>query len=411
MSVTRASEGLIGEGPGGPLSAVAAGRVLVVIVNYKTARLAVNCLRSLEPELRGLAGSRAVIVENDSGDADALSDALEENGWGDWARLDVSDRNGGFAAGNNRAIREALASPDPPEYFLLLNADTEIYPGAVRALRDFLDARPEVGIAGSRFVTADGSVWPYAFRFYSPWSEFEIGVRVGAVTRLLDGRRAWRTMGEADEAQVDWVSGASLMIRREVFRDVGLMDEGFFLYYEETDFCLRARRAGWPSWYVPSSRVMHIFGQSTEMSDRDRAKKRVPSYWFESRRRYFLKNHGLPYALAADLAFGLGFGLWRLRRAVTRLPDDDPPRMLRDFWAHSVVFPANRAGGAGTNGTAATARAGVVGPTSVGPNPSSGNGVGPTEVGPTPTGAARGQSSDPINRGETTRSAPGGDRP
>jgi GT2 family glycosyltransferase len=329
--------------PGAPAPAVAAGRVLVVIVNYKTAPLTVRCLQVLEPELKAIDGSRAVVVENASGDADELARAIRAYGWDDWVTLDVSDRNGGFAAGNNRAIRAALASDDPPEHVLLLNADTEVEPRAVRALRDFLDARPDVGLAGSRLVNPDGSDWPYAFRFYSAWSEFEIGVRLGLVTRLLEARRSWRTMGSATTpAPVDWVSGASLMIRREVFRDVGLLDDGFFLYYEETDFCLRARRAGWPCWYVPESRVMHIAGQSTGMAGSERRKGRVPSYWFESRRRYFLKNHGPAGALAADLAFGLGFSLWRLRRALGGLPDDDPPGMLRDFWSHSVVFRRNR---------------------------------------------------------------------
>jgi GT2 family glycosyltransferase len=322
--------------------ALAAGRVLVVIVNYKTAALTVNCLRSLEPELKNLDGSRVVVVENASGDSDALASALRENGWDRWATLDVSDKNGGFAAGNNRAIRAALTSDDPAEYILLLNADTEVYPGAVRALRDFLDTHSKVGLAGSRFVNPDGTDWPFAFRFHSFWSELDTGLRLGVATRLLSRQRCWQVMN-AVETPVDWVSGASLMIRREVFADVGLLDEGYFLYYEETDFCLRARRAGWPCWYVPGSRVMHIAGQSTGQGPIERLKKRVPSYWFESRRRYFLKNHGLAYAVSADLAFGLSFSLYRLRRLLTRLPDIDPPGMLRDFWAHSIVFRRNRA--------------------------------------------------------------------
>src|SRR5277367_5597369 len=91
--------------------------------------------------------------------------------------------------------------------------------------------------------------------------------------------------------RTDWVNGASMMVRREVFDSIGLMDEKFFLYYEETDFCLRALEAGWPTWTVPSSRVVHLEGQSTGATGAIAKRKRVPKYWFDSRRRYFRKHH------------------------------------------------------------------------------------------------------------------------
>jgi GT2 family glycosyltransferase len=320
---------------------VAPGRVLIVIVNYKTARLTGNCLRSLEPERRDLPGLRVAVVENASGDAEALAAIIREHGWQDWVGLDVADRNGGFAYGNNRAIRAALESGDPPDYILLLNADTEVFAGAVRALRDFLDSHPDVGIAGSSFANLDGTDWPIAFRFLSVASELEQGLRLGFISKLLR-RHLVPVEMEKKEARTDWVSGACIMIRRQVFEAIGLMDEGYFLYFEETDFCLRAARAGWPCWYVPQSRVMHIAGQSTGVTERDAHARRMPPYWFESRRRYFLKNHGLAKALAADLAFGTGYALWRLRRLIQRKPDKDPPCLLQDFWKASVLFRRNR---------------------------------------------------------------------
>ncbi len=107
--------------------------LLVVIVNYKTAALTVACLESLEPELCNLPGARVAVVENDSGDAETLDQAIRQRGWADWARLDIAERNGGFAYGNNRAIRPTLTSGDSaPPYVLLLNSDTEVRPGAVR---------------------------------------------------------------------------------------------------------------------------------------------------------------------------------------------------------------------------------------------------------------------------------------
>jgi N-acetylglucosaminyl-diphospho-decaprenol L-rhamnosyltransferase len=312
--------------------------LLIVVVNYKTAAYTRKCLRALEPEVAGLPGSRVVVVDNASGDGAELDAAIRENGWEDWVSLDVAEANGGQAYGWNRPIRRALGSDEAPAYVLLLDPDTEVRPGALRTLVGFLETHPDVGIAGCGFENLDGSDWPLAFRFFSIASELDDGLRLGLVSRLLKNQVLARTMAQDVEARVDWVSGACMMVRRAVFEDVGLTDEGYFAYFEETDFCLRAHRAGWPIWYVPQSRVMHIRGQSTGIAAPDRKPGRRPAYWFESRRRYFLKNHGLFYALAADLAFGLGYSLFRVRRAIQRKPDTDPPHFLRDFWAHSVLF-------------------------------------------------------------------------
>ncbi|WP_435022096.1 glycosyltransferase family 2 protein [Tundrisphaera sp. TA3] len=316
--------------------------LLVVIVNYKTARLTVACLETLEPELAAIPGARVAVVENASGDGEALARAIAERGWGGWVDLDVAEVNGGFAYGNNRPIRAAMASGNPPRFVLLLNSDTEVRPGAIRILLDDMRDHPDVGIAGGSFENLDGSDWPIAFRFITPLSELESGFKFGPVTRLLKRHVVARVMEQDAPQPIDWVAGASMMIRWEVFEAIGLMDEDYFLYFEEVDFCLRAKRHGWPCRYVPKSRVMHIAGQSSGLTERDRRPPRTPAYWFESRRRYFLKNFGLAGAISADLAFGFGFWTCRLRRIVQRKPDLDPPHFLADFWKQSVLRRKNR---------------------------------------------------------------------
>jgi len=314
--------------------------VVIVIVNYRTARLTIESLAALATEMRSLPGARVTVVENASGDDSAarIRAALTSEGW-DWASLVEAGRNGGYAFGNNLAIRPCLEAPQPPDFFLLLNPDTRVEPGAVGALLEFMEGRPEVGIAGSCLLNPDGTSWSTAFRFPSVLSELEAGFRLGPLTRLLEPWVVPMKMG--DEArQVDWVPGASMMIRREVFETVGLMDEQYFLYFEETDFCLQARRAGWSCWYVPASRVMHIAGQSTGVTDRDAAPRRRPQYLFDSRRRYFVKNHGLGYAALADVAWSVGLASWRLRRRLQGKPDRDPPSLLVDSVRNSVFFKA-----------------------------------------------------------------------
>lgn len=309
----------------------------IIIVNYRTPALVVDCLHSLHGDIRAEPDCRVVVVDNASGDnsVEHLRTAIKAAGW-NWADLLALDQNGGFASGNNAAIRPLLEAGAPPAYFHLLNPDTYIRPGAVTKLIDFMEAHPRVGIAGSRLENPDGSPQCAAFRFHGVLSELERGLRFGFFTKLL---HRWMVAPPPDRRtqRVDWVNGASLMIRKEVFDSIGLMDDNYFLYYEETDFCLRARKAGWPCWFVPESRVVHLEGQSTGATGALARRKRVPPYWFDSRRRYFRKHHGAGYELIANLAFAGGYSLWRVRKWLQFKDEQDPPEFLGDFVKNTLM--------------------------------------------------------------------------
>jgi GT2 family glycosyltransferase len=309
-------------------------RLLIVIVNYRTAELTVDCLRSVAPQITP--DMRAVVIDNLSGDhsVQEIARAIDYNDW-NWASVVEAQRNGGFAFGNNEAIRPALKSDDPPEFVLLLNPDTVLRDGAIAALLSFMESRPAAGIAGSRLEDPDGTVQISAFRFHTIASEFERGIRLGLVTRLL-ASKVVAAPAPKQAAQTDWVAGASMIIRREVFEKIGLMDERYFMYFEEVDFCRTAKRAGFEIWYAPASRVVHLVGAASELSDARKHRKRRPTYWFDSRRRYFAKNHGVFYACLADIAFAIGFALWRVRRFVQKKEDRDPPNLLGDFVRNSI---------------------------------------------------------------------------
>jgi N-acetylglucosaminyl-diphospho-decaprenol L-rhamnosyltransferase len=314
--------------------------VAVAIVNYKSAALTLRALESLRTELSHPELSvRAIVVENASGDEQVLAREVPAR-FSDFASLVLSPVNGGFGAGNNLAVRYAYDLGHPPDYVLCLNPDTEVRPGGVLELVRFMESHPRAGIAGSRFEHADGSEWPIAFRFPGPLSELEAGCVLGVVSRLLSKHAVAREMGPEPD-QVDWLPGASMMLRRELLESIGGFDESYFLYFEETDLCMRARAAGFETWHVPQSRVMHIRGQSTGVTALDEKPRRLPRYWFESRRRYYVKNHGLAYAALADLAFLGGGSVGWLKRLVKR--QDNTPYMLRDLVRESVVWPHNRA--------------------------------------------------------------------
>jgi N-acetylglucosaminyl-diphospho-decaprenol L-rhamnosyltransferase len=232
-------------------------------------------------------------------------------------------------------LRHALQSSDQPQYVFLLNADTLVRPRALKALVQFMDEHRKVGIAGSAQEYPDGTPHHSAFRFHTPLSEFEGNLKLGLVSRLLKG---WVVaLPNVNRAcKVDWVSGASMIVRREVFNDIGLLDEGYYTHFEDVDFCFNAGKAGWMVWSVPSSLIMHLAGQSTGLTVRN--PKRRPAYFFEARRRYFLKNHNPAYAAMADAGLIVGLALWRLRVVLTGKEDPNPPFLLRDSIRHSVFL-------------------------------------------------------------------------
>ncbi len=310
-------------------------KLLIVILNYRVTDLTVDCLRSLDGKVQRLPGTRVAVCENGSGgDAERrLRAAIEEHGWGGWVDLTAVHPNRGFTGGNNLVIRAAMASPDPPEYFLLLNADTVVRDGALEALVSFMDAHPRAGIAGSQLLSPEGEVQASPFRFFTLASELDRGLRLGFVSQLVE-RWAVVVPTPAEACAAEWVSGASMILRRTMLDEIGLLDEGLFTYFDDIDLCLRARRAGWETWYVPESRVVHLEGAATEINPSRR--KRLPPYLFQARRRFFLKNHGPLFTALADAAFLAGFALWRVRRRLQRKPDGDPEHMLGDAFRHSV---------------------------------------------------------------------------
>jgi GT2 family glycosyltransferase len=316
-------------------------KIAVVIVTYKSAGLTIDSLASIEPE-RKRPGCivRAVVVDNASGDLPQIELAVRQRGWSDWVTLLEAPTNGGFAYGNNVGIAHAYQD-GRPDYVYLLNPDAQVRAGAIATLVDFLETHPAVGIAGSSFETLDGSDWPMAFRFPTLQSEIISGLDFGLVSRLLKRWEVPIRMPKIAQP-VDWICGASMMVRPAVLAAIGALDENYFLYFEETDFCLRAKQAGFPTWYVPASRVMHIMGQSTSVTDVTQGTKRLPGYWFESRRRYFIRAFGVRRARLIDLVAVIAHALGLLKRFAQRRTRSAVPYFVRDLLRHSALWPHNQ---------------------------------------------------------------------
>ncbi len=220
----------------------------VVIVSYRCEAMLRRCLESLR-EHAPAGGLRITVVDNASGDgtADVVRHEFPE------VRLIELEENVGFSAANNRVLREAKA-----EYVLVLNPDTQVCEGTIDTLLGLMNSDRRIGIAGCRLVQEDGTFDHAARRsFPTPASALGHFLRVGRSDRAPASLSAYRAP-DVGEGPVDAVNGAFMLMRRAMLDEIGLFDEGYWMYMEDLDLCYRAARAGWTTWYEPSVEAVHI---------------------------------------------------------------------------------------------------------------------------------------------------------
>jgi len=242
--------------------------ISVIIVSFNTRGLLRNCLESLQQHGGHL---QVIVVDNHSTDAsvEMVRDEYPE------VRLIANSENTGFAKANNQGIREAQG-----KFVLLLNSDTVVRPGALPAMANFLKTQPNAGGVTGRVLNADGS--RQACVSCRPGPAMLL-FRLSGLSHLVRGDRGRRRLrrylgwllgstvrsyldpyGVEDSAlEVENISAASLMLRREAIADVGLLDENFFMYFEDIDYCMRLQGAGWKLYYLPAGEIVHLVGQSS----------------------------------------------------------------------------------------------------------------------------------------------------
>jgi N-acetylglucosaminyl-diphospho-decaprenol L-rhamnosyltransferase len=282
----------------------------IVIVNYKTPDLVIQCLTTMVNQYHALNGGKVIVVDNYSQDDSVLNikQFVDNKSWSAWVDVLPMPRNGGFAYGCNAGIRHAVGL-SKLDYIMLLNPDTMVRDFAVLNLVQFMQSNQKVGIAGSLIENADGGIESSAHQFHTPIGDLLDGAQLGFLTKFFSAYDVTPIRQEIAH-QCDWVSGSSMIIRRSVIDEIGLLDEAFFLYFEEVDFFFRAAKAGWQTWYVPTAKVMHIEGASTGIKEI----KRRPQYWYESRRRFILKHHGVFGLVISDTLWGIGRISYLVRR-------------------------------------------------------------------------------------------------
>lgn len=304
---------------------LAEAAVAVVIVNYRTPELTAKCLASLASEKTVLPKLEVVVVDGGSADgsAEKLATTVAKPEYASWVSFLPLELNGGFGWANNQAILGLARAPSPPDFVHLLNPDAEITSGAVAFLVQALLSDSRCGAAGSQLIDKYGARAASAFRFPSAGGELVNAAQSASLGRALGIAPAVIDVGS--DCEVDWVTGASVMFRPDALRETGLFDDGFFLYFEEVELMHRLKSRGWTVRFVPESRVAHREGSSTGIADA----RALPSYWYESRRRYFALTGGRSAAFAADLAFLAGSAARRGKTLIGR-PGNPSGARVRD---------------------------------------------------------------------------------
>ncbi len=271
--------------------------VSVIIVSFNTCDVTCRCLECLRGDLQGLE-AEVIVVDNAStdGSVEAIRKAFPD------VRVIASERNLGFGAANNLAMRQARG-----RYFLLLNSDAFVRPGTIRTLMEELEDGPEVGVVGPKLLNEDGSTQRSCFRYPTPGRAWLETLRVARWFKPRSPLGDYRRWAHDEACEVDWAVGACLLLRREVFEQVGGFDERFFLYAEETDWQKRIREAGWSIRFTPRAELTHLGGASGA-SDR----VRINEHFFAGLDRYQRKHHGVIGLIAFRLAMVVG--------SVLRLP-------------------------------------------------------------------------------------------
>lgn len=258
--------------------------VEVSLVNTSNRELLARCLASLPAACEGLKW-HVTVVDNASDDGSAEMVARDYP----WAELIRNERRLGFSANHNKVLVPALAD-DGPEFVVVLNEDTELDPASMRAMVDYCRRHRDVGVVGPVIRGTDGNVQPSYFRFPTVGEQFWSALRPGVERPNASGP--------------GWLNGSCLVIRTAALREIGALDDGFFIFYEDTDLGIRLHRAGWRSVIDESATMLH-HGHSTVSTPA--LGSAMERQMIRSRYLYFRKHDGRTAAAALDLVVRLGY--------------------------------------------------------------------------------------------------------
>ena len=244
--------------------------IVVIVLNFRTPDVTIDCLKTLALEAKSNSDMRVVLLDNASGDDSIprIEAAILENAWTDgWLDFRKQETNLGFAGGNNLILREQMASKNPPDYLVLLNSDTLVRPGCMAYCKAIMEADKEIGAMSCMLRNRDGSVQNVCRKFPHPLRE---SVRAFGLPWLMPALFQWadledagwdRTAGARD---VEWIGGAFFFARTQALQEAGVLDQEFFFYGEDCEWCHRLWKAGWRIHFDPGAETVHLGGASSD---------------------------------------------------------------------------------------------------------------------------------------------------
>ena len=268
--------------------------VSVVIVSYNTRDILRNCLQALFEHSKGI-DMEVFVVDNNSqdGSADMVKNEYPT------VLLMANNQNLGFAAANNQAFPLAKGN-----YIVLLNPDAYIRPLSIQNSIAFMDKTPDCGLCGGKIISPAGQLEPSARRFPSALSKLLAlsGLRGKFPQSAILNYYEFGTFAHDRPQEVDWVPGTFTIVRKKMLDEIGAFDERFYIYYEETDLCMRAKMAGWTIYFIPDAEVTHIGGASSKTrKDKSIENKSAQVLIFRMRSEwlYYRKNKGVTGLLSS----------------------------------------------------------------------------------------------------------------
>ncbi|MEM7271204.1 MAG: glycosyltransferase family 2 protein [Pseudomonadota bacterium] len=302
--------------------------VLISIINYATPEMTKAAVKSALAELSGLDG-KVVVVDNASPDGSSADLA-------DWAealddpRLAVrlSPINTGFSGGHNLAM-----GTEDADYALILNSDAILRPGALGTLLRTAKAEPDAALISPLLQYEDGRVQVSTFIAFRPINEFVRAAETGVISRMMPFADQNR-LPPPEGPDIGWVSFACVLLNMRAAKVLGPMDEGFFLYFEDADYCMQAQTKGWRVIKTKDAVVVHHRGGSAPVKGLIKRRERLPAYFYASRTRLFRKHFGPLGPFAANLLFLAGYVIARLRAPFGGQPLSSPKREWLDIWTN-----------------------------------------------------------------------------
>ena len=314
-------------------------KVAIITVTYNASDFIDQYLESVAEFLTG-SHHHLFLVDNQSSDntieiATTFANAQELN---EQIHIIPAGDNLGFGKGCNLGAEHAKAVE--PTHLWFLNPDTKIFTDTASTLLNLFHEDPSVDFVGSTLVDKHSTPRAGAFRFPTAMNVFLSTTCLGILDKLFKRHTTAIPLSQ-QPVTADWLTGASFMVKHHCFESLKGFDPFYFLYFEEVDLFFRAREVGYKVMTCPDSKVFHISGASTGINNKQTVAKRKPSYWFESRRYFYIKNYGKAYFLLVDTLFFIGFASWKLRALIQKKDKPIPQYLVRDTFKHSVLGKLN----------------------------------------------------------------------